>query len=64
METFTRDVVGEGVVECLMPCAFFLCVTLVIMLWSAIVGRLGSDASDDKVCDTFWRLMRRFIERY
>lgn len=62
METFILDVVGQGAMLCLMPWVMFIVVTLGIMLWSAIVGRMGSDASDDKVRHTFWRLMRKFVK--
>jgi hypothetical protein len=62
METFIREVVGQGALFCLMLCAILIIGTLIIMLWSVIAGRLGPDASDDKVRRTFWRLMRKLIE--
>jgi hypothetical protein len=62
METVIGEVVRQGALFCLMLCAIFIVGTLVIMLWSVIVGRIGPDASDDKVRRTFWRLMRKFIE--
>jgi hypothetical protein len=62
METLIREIVRQGALFCLISCAIFISGTLVIMLCSVIVGRLGPDASDDKVRRTFWRLMRKFIE--